>query len=150
MKKGFTLLELIIAMAILAVISVIVLSTLQSFNNNQALDKDTQAVVAYLDEAKNKTIASKNAAQYGVRMASSSVTLFKGSSYNAADTENQTYTFNSVILINTLSLQGGGSDVVFMRLTGETSQNGTITLSSIRASSIRTVTIYKTGAIESN
>jgi len=49
-----------------------------------------------------------------------------------------------------ITLAGGGSDVIFNRLTGETSQNGVITLSSPSTAQIKTVTVYKTGVVESN
>jgi prepilin-type N-terminal cleavage/methylation domain-containing protein len=150
MKKGFTIIELLIVITILAIISAVVLTSLSSINTSQAIDKDAQAIVAYLDQAKSNTLASKDASQYGVRFASTTITLFKGSTYNSSEPENRTYLLNPATIIKTVSLTGGGLDVVFSRLTGETAQNGTILVSSTRASTTRTVTIYKTGAIESN
>ncbi len=150
MKKGFSLLEIVIVLTILTIISFIVVTVFSSFNSAQGLEKDTQSIMAYLDEAKSKTLSSRDASQHGVHFASTTVTLFRGSVYNPADAENRIFNLNSTVVIRGTALTGGGSDVVFNRLTGETSQYGTITVFSNRASTTRTVTIYKTGSVESN
>ncbi len=150
MKKGFTIFELLIVISIIAILSAIIITTLSDFRHNQAVDKDAQTIVAYLDDAKSKTLASKDASQYGVYFSSSTITVFKGSSYSASDPENRVYDLNPTVRVNSISLTGGGSSVVFDRLTGGTAQNGTLVLSSRRATTTRTVTIYKTGSVESN
>jgi prepilin-type N-terminal cleavage/methylation domain-containing protein len=150
MKRGLTIIELLIVISIFGIITLVIVKTFSLFNTNQALDKDTQAIVAFLDDAKSKTLASKDANQYGIHLASSSVTLFKGTSFSSSDPENKVYALDRTVYIFTQALVGGGTNIIFSRLTGETSQSGTITIASTRASSTRTVTIYKTGAIESN
>jgi prepilin-type N-terminal cleavage/methylation domain-containing protein len=150
MKRAFTIIELLIVIGILGLIAVIAIPSFATLNSNQALEKDTHSVVAYLDDAKSRTLASRNSSQYGVRFASTTITLFRGSTFNAADPENLVFYLNSTTYIKTATLTGGALDVVFSRLTGEANQTGTIVVASTRATTTRTVTIYKTGAIESN
>src|SRR4051812_20402731 len=107
-KKGFTLLELIIVFAIIALLSAILIGALVSTNTSQALDKDTQTTVTVLEEARSKTLASADASRYGVHVASSSLTVFKGSAYNSADLNNQVIFLNPLTIISTVSVTGGG------------------------------------------
>ena len=150
LKSGFTILELAIVIAIMATLSAIIISTFISFRKNQALEKDTEIVVQVLEQARNQTLSSKNSSVYGVHFTAPKITLFKGSSYVANDSNNQDFVLSSTDTILTISLTGAGVDVVFNRLTGETSQDGTITVSSPGLSRTKTVTIYKTGVVESS
>ena len=150
LKSGFTILELAIVIAIMATLSAIIISTFISFRKNQALEKDTEIVVQVLEQARNQTLSSKNSSVYGVHFTAPKITLFKGSSYVANDSNNQDFVLSSTDTILTISLTGAGVDVIFNRLTGETSQDGTVTVSSPGLSRTKTVTIYKTGVVESS
>lgn len=150
MKKGFTILEILIVVAILAIISAIIIGSFSMIQNNQALEKDVSAIIAYLDDAKSKTLASKDSNQYGVHFTASSISLFKGAAYNVSDPENLTYVLSDTVTLNPITLAGGGSDVIFTRLTGGTPHSGTITVSSTRTQKTKTITIYATGGVQTN
>ena len=150
LKSGFTILELALVVAIIAVLSVIVINTFINFRKNQALEKDTEIVVQVLEQARNQTLSSKNSSVYGVHFTAPKITLFKGSSYVANDSNNRDFVLSSTDTILTIFLTGAGVDVIFNRLTGETSQDGTVTVSSPGLSRTKTVTIYKTGVVESS
>jgi len=48
-------------------------------------------------------------------------------------------------------LAGGGVDVIFQRLTGETVQSGTVTMALVASTTrTKTVTIYGTGLFQTN
>lgn len=149
MQKGFTLIEMLVVIAIVSIISTIVFGSFTVFKSAQGLDKDTEMVVEMLRQARSQTLISKNATVYGVHIASTTATLFTGATYSLGDPGNQVFTFlNPDMVVNT-TLTGGGSNVIFKRLTGETSQNGTIVLSTVKTPvRTRTITIFKTGLIE--
>jgi Tfp pilus assembly protein FimT len=147
--SGLSLAEILIALGILALITSLLLSTFVSFRKEQALDKDTELIVEILEQARSETLSSKNASQYGVHFASGQITIFTGGVYSPSDSTNQDFILNATDTIITITLTGGGSDVVFNRLTGESNQYGTVVVSSPTTGRIRTVTIYKTGVIES-
>ncbi len=149
-RKGFTLIEILIVIAILAVLVTIIVSTFSLFNKNEAIKKDTETVVEVLQQARSQTLSSKNGSQYGVHFGTSKITLFTGATYSAGASTNSDTTLASTDTIVTVTLTGGGNDIVFTRLTGETAQNGTVVVSSPTSSRTKTVTIYKTGVIESN
>ena len=150
MKRAFTLVETLIVLAIIGILVTIGLSSYTIFNRAQALGKDEETIVEVLNQARTQTLSSVNETQYGVHITSSNVTLFTGSSYSAGATGNVVYTLQTSDTILTITLTGGGSDVIFSRLTGETADNGTVSIYSSGAKTTKTVTIYKTGLVESN
>ena len=137
-----------IVLGILALIAGISMSAFSNVKNSQALDRDTDAIVATLRQARSQTLVSLNSTNYGVHFASSQFTLFAGGTYSANASGNQVFNMTGSDTIVTISLAGGGNDIIFNRLSGETAQNGTITVSSSSAGRSRAVTIYKTGLIE--
>ncbi len=149
-KRGFTIIELLIVISVTILLSGIVLSSLIGFRKNQALEKDTEIVVQLLNQARNQTISSKGAIAYGVHFTAPQVVLFRGASFVSGSSTNQVTNLTSTDTILTIILAGGGTDVIFQRLTGETTQNGTVVISSPGISRTKTVTIYKTGVVDSN
>jgi Tfp pilus assembly protein FimT len=140
--------EILFSLSILLILFFIVTSVFSSIAKKQSVESDANLIHSILIQARNQTITSQNASQYGVHFASTSVTLFAGSSYNPSDTSNQIYFLNPSDTILTLSFNGGGTDVVFLRLTGETTQDGVLTVRSLLASSTKTITLFKTGLVE--
>jgi type II secretion system protein H len=147
-RAGFSLIEILIVIAIIGLVMAIVLLSFNSLKSSQTLDKDAELVVQVLRQARSQTLASQNASSYGVHFASSTITLFAGTSYSAGDTSNQNFNLNASDTVIGLSLAGSSTNVVFSRLSGEAIQDGTITLSSLATNRTRIITVYKTGLIE--
>ncbi len=140
------MLELLVVVAILALLAGISAGAMRQFSNLRVLDAAKADVTVLLVEAREKTLSSQNRMAYGVHFASTSVTLFSGGAYMVSDPSNKVVTLHSRALIATTTLAGGGSNVFFKRLTGETDEVGEviIVLKSNEAAST-TVTINKTG-----
>ncbi len=149
LAAGITLVELLIVIAIFLVLLVLTTRTFSSANANKALDTETQHVVAELNRARSLTLASKNKRAYGVHFATTSLTTYVGPTYEVGSSTNDVILLNGSVQIASTSFAGGGSKVLFERLTGETANVGTIIISLVsNASSTRTVTIYGTGLVE--
>ncbi len=152
LQKGFTLLEVIIIIIIIGIISSIILVSLSSFKNEQILKNTSIDVVSLLNKARQNTLSSINSKNYGVHFETNKMVLFGGQSYSQLDISNEIVIFSPAILIpslNGLNI-GGGSDVIFDRLTGETI-GGTIILQlSSDNTKMKIITISKTGIISSN
>lgn len=149
LSSGFTLIELIMVLTIMAVLAAIVFSSFIKWRDSNSLSKDTETIISVLRQARNQTLSSKNSSVYGVRFATTTVTLFAGTNYSVSTTTNKVFNLGKGNIL-TITLAGNGKDVVFQRLTGETSQNGTVVISSPRLTTIKTITIYKTGVTETN
>ena len=127
-EKGFTLLEIIIVIAILGILTAITITAFRPFKQGTDLDTTTEHILGLLLEARAKTLSSENSMQYGIHFEGTRVVLFTGSAYSAIDPLNEETILPTTITISAITLAGGGSDVVFTRLTGETAAYGTITL----------------------
>ncbi len=149
--QGFTALEILIVVSIIALVSTLIIIPFASFRNNQLLKGAAEEVVALLATARSKTLASEADSQYGVHFTPSNMVLFKGSTYNSADPTNQVVNFHNLISLSDISLTAGAVDVVFRRLTGKATVNGTLTVS-LQSDSAenRVITIYSTGLASLN
>ncbi|MFA5933885.1 MAG: prepilin-type N-terminal cleavage/methylation domain-containing protein [Candidatus Paceibacterota bacterium] len=150
-KKGFTLIETMIVLAIIAILAGIIISSLSSFRNGQVLKNTAGEVLSILAKARSQTLSSNNSSQYGVHVLSDSITFFTGASYVFGAAGNQVTTLDPLATISSVTLAGGGSDIIFDRLTGATSQSGTLVISLVSDSAKNiTITIPATGIISSN
>ena len=148
MSKGFTLLELLIVMGIIAIISVLAISSLGRFRKNSALDSAHQDTLTALHEARELTLSSKEATTYGVHFQTDKAVRFTGAIYNADATSNVPYIFDSRVRIVEINL-GGGSDVIFRRLTGEAGATGNVVVAVYGQDTHRaTTTISLSGIIQ--
>jgi prepilin-type N-terminal cleavage/methylation domain-containing protein len=153
-NKGISLIEILIAVSIIAIISAIAVPNLSKFHNQQALQNTTEDVVSLLNEARNNTISSKNSNTYGVHLETDRAILFTGTTFNSNDSSNVPVIFDTATIIPAtggISLNGGGSDIVFNRITGDTANYGTIIIELISDNTQqKIINISKIGIIDSN
>ncbi len=148
---GFTFIEILISIAILAIIAMAIIGPFASFRNAQAIKNTSESVVALLNQARVKTLASENLLQYGVHVQTDKAILFSGSSYSGGTSISEIVVSDSNITLTNISLLGGGSDVVFNRLTGVTDNYGTLKVIHANANvPQKTITISKTGTVSSD
>ncbi|MCH7828739.1 prepilin-type N-terminal cleavage/methylation domain-containing protein [Patescibacteria group bacterium] len=152
-QRGFTLIEILVVVGIIVLFLGLSIPQLRSFQQVSYLENTGKEVVATLRLAKSRTLASEGALQYGVYFDTLSTpnqyTLFQGSSYAARDpAEDQVTELSKTIEISVISL-GGGNEVVFLRLTGQASVQGTITFRRIADPTYtKTVSILSSGTVE--
>lgn len=147
MKKGFTLLELLMVVSILVLLGTASLASFVNSRNIRDLTTFGQNVVSILKLAQSRALAGENNSQWGVRLESGRFILFQGVTYaGAANT--QIYVLPSHIQIWNIALAGGGQDVIFKKLTGRTDQSGIFELQAATdASKIFSVTVDASGKV---
>ncbi|PCI29213.1 hypothetical protein COB55_02610 [Candidatus Wolfebacteria bacterium] len=141
---GFTIIELLVVVAIVGILSAVMVASFSSVFDSRSLELDTASVTSMLEEARIRTVAAQDREAHGVYFASTTATLF-ADTYSESDPDNEVITFANGVSLNT-NLTGGGSTVLFNRITGATGNNGTVTLSNAATSSV--ITIQATGLIE--
>lgn len=153
-KKGISAIEILISMAILATIVAVILPSLSGFKNQQVLKNTAEDIVSLLNKARMDTLASKNSHYYSVHFESNRAVLFTDGTFNNADATNYSVDFDSNVSIPSsggINLSGGGSDVIFTRLTGDTNKNGNIVIQlNSDNTKTKTITIRKTGVASSD
>lgn len=147
-KKGFTLIETLIVLAVLAILIAVILPSLQTMRSNQVLKTAASDIFSTLDKARSQTLASVDSSEYGVHFESSKIVLFKGTTYTSSDSNNIEIAITSPASITNISLTGGAVDLYFNRLSGTPNITGTITVSV--SSTFKTITISATGASSVN
>ncbi len=145
--KGFTLIEVIISIAIIAVLSGIVVNSFQTAKLKKQQQGIVQSIVSYLEKQKSDAQAGKDGSNYGVRFNSVDFVMFKGNSY-ATTTES-----NIIVAIDpqfTLSetITNSQNIIFFSKLNGDSNENATITISHLgNRVSPQSLLIEKSGVI---
>lgn len=151
--KGNSLIEIVIAMAIITIILVITVPKLNDFRAHQTINNTASEVVNLLNEAKTSTLFSKNSTVYGVHFETNRVVFFTGPTFDDSALTNKVITFDSFVSLpsGNITLNGNSVDIVFDRLTGNTSSHGTITLELVGDSSVqKVITVSSLGVISLN
>jgi len=151
MNKGFTLIEFIIAISIVLVLSTLSIISFASFRNNQALSNSFSDTISMINEAKINTISSKDGLSYGVHFEAGRAVLFKGLTFTEPNPDNKELNISPLIEISSISLNGGGSDLIFKKLTGKTDQYGSL-IFRVKSdiSKTKTINITLSGSINQN
>ncbi len=127
-KQAFTLIEILIVISVIIILSFFSLSSYLPFRNQNELNACSQEILNILRLAQSKTLGSEESSCYGVHFEQEKYVLFKGVSYDPLDINNEDYNLSlkTEISPSDISLNGGGSEVIFDRITGSTSQYGTV------------------------
>ncbi len=133
--RGFTLIEVMIAALVVLVIASVVLSAYSRLNSRVVLQSDMAKAAALIYRARSDTLAGRSGAQYGVHFESSKMVYFQGDSYSSSGSANESFPLSKSVTISSISLSGGGSEIIFQRLTGTTADSGSIKFISGGASS---------------
>lgn len=156
-EQGLSLIELLAVISILLIILGITVQSLRYFQGEGALSDSSEKIINILRMAQSKTLASEGASQYGVYFDKTTdphqYTLFKlfdSVSYNDPlrnTSSDEVYQISKSVEIYEINL-GGGQEVVFSRLTGETANSGTVSLRLTSDNSkTRTIGIKPSGKI---
>lgn len=141
--RGFTLMEVLLSVSIIAILTGLSAPIYASFQVRNDVDITTQSIADMLRRAQTYARGNSGDSQWGVRIQSDTATLFKGSTYAArVQAYDETTTIPGSMapsgLINT--------DVVFTKLDAAPSSTGSITLTT-NTNETRTITINAKGMV---
>lgn len=149
-KKGFSLLELVISISILAVIIFLGFFYFPKDQDQKILDREVQNFIVLLEQAKSLAVSSKGASVYSVFVEQNKATLFSGTNYVSGESSNIEIIFKSPVFVSAINLNGGSQTITFDRLSGKTDDYGTVVFS-IPTDSLnisKTVSILSSGVIQ--
>lgn len=144
---GFTLLELLIAIAVITALALVIASGVGSFRESAALDQAVDDTIELLRQARARTLASENALGYGVHFASTSVTLFPGGTFVPGNTANSVVNLPAQVEISSIALSTTTGNVFFERLSGSTRATGTVDFVTSRTSKTKRIQILLSGVL---
>jgi Tfp pilus assembly protein FimT len=153
-RSGFTLVEILIIMGILAILFTISSLNLSNTVPQNDLSNATELLIANLKQQQLSALTGNTEAQsassnYGIYFTAGKYVLFRGNSYNANDSGN--YVINTDDIND--STTASGSVLIFQKNTGQILNfqpaNNTITLTHTSIQKSKTITLNKYGVIES-
>lgn len=137
--RGFTLMEVVLTMAVLVILTGLSIPLYQAFQVKNDLAVSEEMIVQALRRAQMLSQGVDGDTTWGVSVASGSVVLFQGTSYASRDASfDETYDMSGSIT------PSGVSEVVFAAFTGSPQTTGTMTLTSSN-NETQTVTINAKG-----
>ena len=140
--RGFTLIEILVIIAITIILIGLAIPSYRFFQKESDLINNTEEIINTLRLAQNKTLASEGASQYGIYFdqatSTHQYTLFK--KINGSSSE-EVHKLPESIEISEINFNGGGSEVIFDRISGTTSQYGSLTIR-LKDDPTKTKTIY--------
>ena len=139
---GFTLVEVLLSIAAIAIISGISMPIYLSFQVKDDLDIAVVTLVQSLRRSQAQSQASEGDANWGVKIQSGSITLFKGASYAGREAS-----YDEIFNTSSAISFAGISEIVFDKLSGEPDTTGTITLTST-TNQTATVTLNGKGMVD--
>jgi prepilin-type N-terminal cleavage/methylation domain-containing protein len=140
-RSGFTLLEVLLSIALIAVMAGVTIPVYISSQVRNDLDIATVEIVQTLRRGQILAQAVDGDTSWGMRVASGSITLFKGASYAARDSA-----FDEIFEVPTNIAPSGITEVVFSKFTGLPQTAGTITLTS-STNETRNIVINQKGMV---
>ncbi|MCK9352032.1 MAG: type II secretion system protein [Candidatus Paceibacterota bacterium] len=123
--NGLTVLEIIVVLGILMLLTAASVVSLSSYRDRQVLNGESAQVLSILNKARSQTLASKSQMSYGVRIESDRATLYTGPVFDSVPADREEYILHHSVTASNILLAGGGGDILFDRLTGETASYGT-------------------------
>lgn len=140
-NRAFSLTEVIVVIGIFLLLFALSETAYLDFTSTNDLEIATGNIVKAMRQAQANSEQVNNDSSWGVKVATGTVTIFRGASY-AARTTSADQTLNLPSKIS----ESGLSEVVFARVTGWTTDTGTTTLSD-RSSRIKNIYINEKGTI---
>jgi len=139
--RGFTLVELLLVVGMMAILASFVAPVSTSFFQAQALDETAAGVLDTLRRAHAHALFQKNDSDFGVRFLSGSYVLFQGASYDArVQAQDETFDLPAGTAIS------GTPEVMFVKRSGAASSTGYVTVTAGNAST--TIFVSSAGVIE--
>ena len=129
-KNGFTLVELLVVIALTATLATFFFFNLSGYNVSNSLQRVGESVAAALRSTRQKSLSQENGLRWGMHFSNSSTgqtyTIFGGQNF-ASSTFKNAYTLRSGILFGNPPASSS-LDVIFDPITGVISQNQIISL----------------------
>jgi prepilin-type N-terminal cleavage/methylation domain-containing protein len=140
-SHGFSLIEVLLAIALLTVVIGVSLPVYQQTQNQNAAILAANAIEQSVHRAVLLARTGQQDGDWGVKIASGSVTLFQGASYAARNTD-----YDEVYAIPSTVTFSATPEIVFAKHTGVTSSGATIAVSSTSGGGA-TLAISTTGIV---
>jgi prepilin-type N-terminal cleavage/methylation domain-containing protein len=145
--RGFTVLELLMVIALTLGVTAIAGSYLSGTFSRNELDASASQVVDSLEEARTAAMTGYSGGQSGVHFETGQFVLFRGASYSAGDPDNVTHDLSGLVSLSGIDIADAGNEIMFNSPSGSPEDIGTITLSDTTGET-KVVTVNGAGLVD--
>jgi prepilin-type N-terminal cleavage/methylation domain-containing protein len=142
-KQGFTLVEMILALAMLFVLFGIASPFYQKYQSKNDLDLATITVVQNLRRVQTLAQGMDANSSWGLYVGNSQIVVFRGTSYAARNSA-----FDEIFVLPDVVVPSGLSEIVFTKFTGLPASVGTVTLTNTSINEVKNITINSKGMVD--
>jgi prepilin-type N-terminal cleavage/methylation domain-containing protein len=140
-NNGFTFIEILLSLALISIIAGIGIPVFQSLQNKNNLDLTVQSFVQTFRRAQALSQGVQGDSLWGVSIASSTITLFKGNTFASRDSlYDEIYEIPSSIIASS-------SEIIFSKVYGEPNITSTISFTSLLTNEQKNVLINNKGTL---
>lgn len=151
--RGFTAFELVLTIALFAMILGTVVVTLSALQNRNALGDSTAGVVNAVRRAETQALSGHFGDRWGIHFSdgdgcalpATKYHIYRGAAFTSATDTIDTFDLGAGVTVTGVSV-GGGCDISFSRFHGVTGSPGTITLTNLEGAT-STVTVNGYGRV---
>lgn len=147
-RLGFTFIELLIVLGIMSIIALVALPFFSNSISRNDLQTSAWQLANDLRRARSAAMAAQSNSAWSVHLQSDRHVLFVGTTYNASDPNNLITLLPATITLSAITLNGGGSDVRFSKIKGQTTDFGTITILDNNSGQSLVVSVNAAGHIQ--
>jgi Tfp pilus assembly protein FimT len=154
MERSFTLLELLIVVAILVVVSFFSTNYFFSYQRDLNLNEDASKIINYLELARNKSLAKEDNKSWGVHFEnpSSGNDFFElystDTNYSGGAVSEKIYLSSGIIFSDPAT--GNSTDIQFSKLSALLSATTSVTIVSQKSGNSKTITVNTEGRISTD
>ena len=123
-RKGFTLIELMLAIALMAIVVGFAAPLLLSYQRSSILATDIYKAQESIRRAQTLASNSQEDSNWGAYVTNNDITVYKGNNYGARDVN-----FDETVSLSNITLVSGTIEFNFDVFSGETLDTGTLTFS---------------------
>lgn len=142
--RGFTIVELLVVLVIIGFLLAFSVAGIMRYAAYQSLSAEATEVYGFVRETREQTLADADTV-FGIHIATSSITRFRGPVYDPATSTNVTLTLDTVTLASSLATTS--STLHFQRLTGAPSATGTIAVQHVETGDTQEIVIHASGMV---
>lgn len=143
---GFTLIEVMLSIGIIALLAGISIPSANLFLSRNEVGVESVKIADSLRRARGQAMAGQEDSAWGVHFTATQYTVFKGASYSSSDPLNDYSDMPGVLTLGAITINGGGSNIIFNRIKGDTSTYGTTTVQNDAGDS-KTIVVNQEGTI---
>ena len=146
-EKGITTLEILLVIGIIVLIGAATVGSYSSFLTRNASATITWDVTDALRRARVQAMSGRFDTDWGVHFEADSYVLFQGSTYSASEPSNEDFELPAGYSIDSISLNGGGSNIIFNQVDGDTEEYGSVTVVSTEGGNSKVISVNAAGTI---